>query len=308
MPRLSITGSFVAMITPFDSEGAIDYGALQDLIGFQAENGSSALLFMGSTGEVSMLSTEERHELIRRTVEMRPAGMPFFYGCSGPTTDAAVDMTRFAADNGADGAIITAPAYICASPDDLVDYFLTIADAVDLPLGIYNNPPRVQSDMHWNQLLQIFEHPNYVVHKESTTRVGQVAQMLAAKPDASIMCCDSPNLGLVLATMSLGGHGTANMTGNLAPRELATISTPWQNHDDVENFRETYVRILDLWHYVYAWTNPVALKSLMNAVGLPTGDLRRPLRMLEGPDLERGIRIVAELGLAEQYGWKATGR
>ena len=182
--------------------------------------------------------------------------------------------------------------------------FLEVADAVDLPLGIYNNPPRVKSDLHWDQLLRIFKHPNYVVHKESTTRVGQVAQIIAGRPDVSIMCCDSPNLGLVLPTMSLGGHGTANMTGNIAPAEIATISTPWKSYADAEAFKETYLRILPLWHYVYSHINPVALKSLMKAVGLPAGDLRRPLKNLEGEALAKGVNIVRELGLDQRYGFR----
>ena len=92
-------------------------------------------------------------------------------------------MCRFAKDNGADGAILAAPAYICAPEADIERFFLDIADATDLPLGIYNNPPRVKSDLHWDHLLRIFKHPNYVVHKESTARVGQVAQVLAGKPE-----------------------------------------------------------------------------------------------------------------------------
>jgi 4-hydroxy-tetrahydrodipicolinate synthase len=300
---MMIEGSFVAMITPFNTDGGIDYGAFAELIEFQRANGTSALLFMGSTGETSMLSPEEKRELIVRTADMKPGDMPFFYGVGGNTTEAAVAMARFAEANGADGGIVTAPAYICAPTDDLVDYFLEVAEASDLPLGIYNNPPRVQSDMHWDQLLRIFQHPNYVVHKESTVRVGQVAQLIAAKPDVSIMCCDSPNLGLVLPTMSLGGQGTANMTGNIAPRELAAISTPWTTYDDAERFKEEYLRILPLWHYVYAWTNPLALKSLMRAVGLPVGDLRRPLKMLEGPALTEGLDIVHRLGLDIEYGY-----
>ena len=144
--------------------------------------------------------------------------MPIFFGCTGNNTEATIANVRFAKDNGADGAILAAPAYICAPEGDIERFFLDVADATDLPLGIYNNPPRVKSDLHWDHLLRIFKHPNYVVHKESTARVGQVAQVLAGKPNVSVMCCDSPNLGLVVPTMSLGGHGTANMTGNIAPR------------------------------------------------------------------------------------------
>src|SRR5690606_14729198 len=168
-------------------------------------------------------------------------------------------------------------------------YFLEVADATDLPLGIYNNPPRVKSDLHWDQLLRIFKHPNYVVHKESTTRVGQVAQVLYGAPDVSVMCCDSPNLGLVVPTMSLGGHGTANMTGNIAPAELAEISRPWTSPEVSTSFRESYLRNLQLLHYSYSAINPVAIKSLMKAVGLPAGELRKPLRALEGEPLLKGL-------------------
>ena len=179
-----------------------------------------------------------------------------------------------------------------------------MADATDLPLGIYNNPPRVKSDLHWDHLLRIFKHPNYVVHKESTARVGQVAQVLAAKPKVSVMCCDSPNLGLVVPTMSLGGHGTANMTGNIAPTELAIISTPWTSYAEAENFKTTYLKLLPLLHFTYSAINPVAVKSLMKALSLPAGDLRKPLTNLDGEALAKGVRIVQELGLDKQYGYK----
>jgi 4-hydroxy-tetrahydrodipicolinate synthase len=211
---------------------------------------------------------------------------------------------RFASENGADGAILAAPAYICAPEADIERFFLDIADATELPLGIYNNPPRVKSDLHWEQLLRIFKHPHYVVHKESTARVGQVAQVLAAKPNVSVMCCDSPNLGLVVPTMSLGGHGTANMTGNLAPAELAAISKPWSSYAEAENFKNTYLRVLPLLHFTYSAINPVAVKSLMKALGMPSGDLRKPLTGLDAEALAKGLRIITELGLDQAYGYK----
>ncbi|UGA49301.1 MULTISPECIES: 4-hydroxy-tetrahydrodipicolinate synthase [Dickeya] len=303
MSREKIEGSFVALITPFNDNGSVDFGAFETLLQFQEQNGTAAVLIMGSTGEVSMLSPEERREIIRRTARFNSGKMKIFFGCTGNNTDTTIDYVRFAKDNGADGAIIAAPAYICASESDIEHYFLEIADATDLPLGIYNNPPRVKTDLHWTSLLRIFRHPNYVIHKESTTRVGQVAQVLAGNPDVSVMCCDSPNLGLVVPTMSLGGHGTANMTGNIAPAELAAISRPWREAGDAERFRNAYQHLLPLLHYTYSAINPVAVKSLMKAVGLPAGSLRRPLRDLDGDALERGVRIVAELGLREKYGF-----
>lgn len=303
MAKKKVTGSFVALITPFNEDGSVDYEAFRTLLRFQEENGTSAVLMMGSTGEVSMLTQKEREQIIVETAKMKTGKMQFFYGCSGPSTAATMDNLRFAKDNGADGAILAAPPYICASESDIESFFLEVADATDLPMGIYNNPPRVKTDLHWDQLLRIFKHPNYVIHKESTARVGQVAQVLYGRPDVSVMCCDSPNLGLVVPTMSLGGHGTANMTGNIAPAEMTTISTPWDSPEQSVRFREAYMHLLPMLHYSYSAINPVAIKSLMRAVGLPAGALRKPLTGLEGKALQNGLNIVRDLGLAKKYGW-----
>ena len=304
MPKKKMTGSFVALITPFNKDGSVDYAAFRTLLKFHEDNGTSAILIMGSTGETSMLSPEEKKKIIVECAKMKKASMPIFFGCTGNNTDSTIAAVKFARDNGADGAILAAPAYICAPEDDIERFFLDVADATDLPLGIYNNPPRVKSDLHWDNLVRIFKHPNYVVHKESTARVGQVAQVLASRSDVAVMCCDSPNLGLVVPTMSLGGHGTANMTGNIAPVELATISTPWTGYAEAENFRNAYLSLLPLLHYTYSAINPVAVKSLMKALGMPAGDLRKPLSNLEGEALARGIRIVRELELDKKYGYQ----
>jgi 4-hydroxy-tetrahydrodipicolinate synthase len=304
MLNKKLSGSFVALITPFNKNGSVDFAAFRSLLRFHEEHGTAAVLIMGSTGETSMLSPEEKKKIIVETTKMKTAKMPIFFGCTANNTEATIADVKFAKDNGADGAILAAPAYICAPEADIERFFLDVADATDLPLGIYNNPPRVKSDLHWDHLLRIFKHPNYVVHKESTARVGQVAQVLAAKPNVSVMCCDSPNLGLVVPTMSLGGHGTANMTGNIAPAELAVMSTPWASYAEAESFKVTYLRLLPLLHFTYSAINPVAVKSLMKALGMPSGDLRKPLTGLDADALGKGLRIVADLELHKAYGYK----
>ena len=308
MAHIKPRGSFVALVTPMNDDGSVDMEGFRTLLQFHAENGTEAVLIMGSTGEVSMLSPDEKKAIVSETAKMDSGGILKYYGCSGNNTQATIDMVRFAKAEGADGAIIAAPSYICASNDDIADYVEEVCDAVDLPIGFYNNPPRVKTDLHWDDLLRLAKHPNMVVLKESTTRVGQVAQMCAAKPDISIMCCCSPNLGLVVPTMSLGGHGTANMTGNLIPREFAAISKPWENTEDALNFRQAYLHNLDMLHYAYSTINPVAIKSLMRAVGLPSGPLRKPLKPVAGDHLQRGIDIVTRLGLDRIYGYKIDGR
>lgn len=304
MSHIKPTGSFVALVTPMNEDGSIDYEGFRELLQFHATHGTSTVLIMGSTGEVSMLSPEEKKKIITETVKMRPDGMQMYYGCSGNNTDTAIEMVRYAKGEGADGAIIAAPSYICAPNEDIADYVEEVCDSVDLALGFYNNPPRVKSDLHWDDMLRLAKHPNMVVLKESTTRVGQVAQMCAAKPDLSIMCCCSPNLGLVVPTMSLGGHGTANMTGNIIPAEFAVISKPWEDAADAVNFKDAYLHNLDMLHFAYSAINPVAIKTLMRAVGMPSGPLRKPLKPMDQKGLQRGLEIATRLGLDEKYGYK----
>lgn len=307
MAHIQPSGSFVALITPMNDDGSIDYEGFRTLIDWHANNGTSALLIMGSTGEVSMLSPEERREIVRRTVAMRKPGMTMWYGCTGNNTDTTIDYVKYAEAEGADGAILAAPAYICADNGAITDYAIEVMDNTDMACGFYNNPPRVKTDLHWTDLLRLSEHPNMVVLKESTTRVGQVAQVCAAKPDMAIMCCCSPNLGLVVPTMALGGHGTANMTGNLIPQEMAVISKPWGNGDDAFNHRAAWLENLPALHFAYSAINPVAVKTLMRAVGLPAGPLRKPLQPLKSQGLEQGLAMVSALGLDTKYGFK-TGK
>ena len=299
------TGSFVALVTPMNADYSIDYGGFETLLDFQREAGTSSVLIMGSTGEVSMLAPEERHAVVRETMKHRQAGMPQWYGCTGPTTEATIAYVEQAAAEGADGAVITAPAYLCAPNADIVRFFLDVADASPIPIGVYNNPPRVKTDLGVEDVLQLSEHPRITVLKESTARVGQVGSICAASPDISIMCCCSPNLGLVVPTMSLGGHGTANMTGNVIPAEMAMISTPWgDDGEQALRFRAEYLRCLPMLQFAYSAVNPVPVKTLMQAVGLPAGPLRRPLTPLDAAALASGLAIARALELDRRYGYR----
>jgi 4-hydroxy-tetrahydrodipicolinate synthase len=304
MGKRILTGSFVALITPFKDDGTPDIEGFGKLIEFQAQNGTSALLIMGSTGEVSLLTREERHRVITETIPFKRTGLPLFYGCTANNTQETIAMVRYAARAGADGAVITAPAYVYAPVDAALQYFLEVADASPIPIGIYNNPSRVGTDLPAEAIIRLADHPNIAIDKEAMARPGQIAQILAAEKEMSLMCCDSPHLGLVPAVMSLGGHGTANMTGNIAPREMAVISKPWKDHQDAVDFRETYLRLLPLIQFTYSKVNPVPVKSLARVLGLPAGDLRRPYLNMTGQALRVGVEVVQRLGLAEQYGYR----
>lgn len=303
MPHIKPKGSFVALVTPMNNDGSIDFEGFRTLLNWHAENGTEAVLIMGSTGEVSMLSPEERKLIISETAKMKPGNMQMYYGITGNNTATTIDYARYAKAEGADGAILAAPAYICADNDAITDYAMEVLDSTDLAMGFYNNPPRVKTDLHWDNLLKLAKHDNMVVLKESTTRVGQVAQVCAAKPDMSIMCCCSPNLGLVVPTMALGGHGTANMTGNIIPREMAVISKPWETGEDAFACRAAWLDNLAMLHFAYSTVNPVSIKTLMRVVGLPAGPLRKPLQPANPAVLQKGLDTVRDLGLTEKYGF-----
>jgi 4-hydroxy-tetrahydrodipicolinate synthase len=259
---------------------------------------------MGSTGEASLLTKEERHRIITETMAFKKHGLPLYFGCTANNTGETIAMVRYAARAGADGAVVTVPSYVCPPVEAALQYFLEVADASPIPIGIYNNPIRVGTDLPAEVILRLADHPNIVIDKEAMARPGQIAQILAAGKDLSLMCCDSPNLGLVPAVISLGGHGTANMTGNIAPREMAIISKPWESYDDAVRFRETYLKLLPLMQFTYSRVNPVPVKSLARVLGLPSGSLRKPYLNLTGLDLRRGLEIVERIGLTAQYGYQ----
>src|ERR1700739_117686 len=129
MPKQKITGSFCALITPVNKGGSVDFAAFKSLLAFQEQHGTKAVLIMGSTGETSMLSPEEKKKIIVETARMKSANMPSSYACTGNNTESTIANVRFAKDNGGDGAILAAPAYICAPEADIERFFLDVADA-----------------------------------------------------------------------------------------------------------------------------------------------------------------------------------
>jgi 4-hydroxy-tetrahydrodipicolinate synthase len=303
MTEKRLTGSFVALITPMNHDYSVDFEGFKVLVDFQAENGTAAVLLMGSSGEVSMLTPEERHAIVERTIGYRPDGVEMWYGATGATTEATIGYARQAAECGADGVIVAAPPYITADNESIVQYFLDVAEASQVPIGIYNNPPRVKTDLGPEDILRVAAHLNVTVIKESTKRSGQVAEVARAKPTVSLMCCCSPGLGLIVPTMSLGGHGTANVTGNMIPAEMAEISTPWTDPQVAMRFQDSYLRYLPMLKFAYSEVNPVPTKSFLDAVGMPAGPLRRPLRPVSREALETALRFARELGLDQKYGF-----
>ena len=290
-------GSMVAMVTPFSVDGAIDFGAIKALVEYQRERSTRTLFFMGVAGEGSALSCMEHEAVIVRTRAMQPPGMNFVYGCTGNSTDDTIARVTVAAAHGADAAVITLPPNIGPDQKQAIGYFRDIADRAAIPLGVFNNPARLLTDLDAKSALRIFTHPRYVFHKEGTQRTGQIGLILKEDPPVTFLADDSPDADILVTSMALGARGIANATGNLFPAEMARLAEPWSGGTDLSAFRAAYFRILPVMHFLYGFRSPIAVKGMMNALGLPAGELRRPLMPLPVLEVEKGMRIILESGL-----------
>lgn len=296
-------GSLVGLPTPFDHNEQIDFGAFQALVDYHVENGSDALFVMASTGEPTLMTFEERCEIVKRLVKMCKGRIPAFFGATLPTTELTVKFTKFAEAEGADGLIFSAPAYIMPSQIALYEFVKTAMQSVSIPVGLYHNKPRTGVMLTAANLERLSkECPNFCVLKESSNdnqhieetcfRIGKQVNILAVEP---------PQTGNILLIMTLGGKGLSGSASNVIPREIVEICKPWTTMEQMEKSKAVYFENYKLLTMLNNYTNPVAVKAAMNLMGLPGGYLRKPNLSLDGPDLEALKAVLEEYHLVGKY-------
>ena len=300
-------GSWVALITPFDAEGKLDIQGFERLVDFQVSNGTGGLLLMGSTGEPTSLAQEERRAIIQEMAPYCRGKIPVFFGVTCGSTDMTIELAQFAQEKGADGILVVVPPYIAPPQSAVFDYLKTVCRSVDISVAIYNNPARVIVNIDPPTIARLVEAcPNLVADKEAVPSVVQLASVMeGTKGRLRLLCCDAPNYALVIPTLGMGGHGTANVTGNVAPREMAELSKPWGSWEDVVKGRSLYFEYLPLMEAAYSATNPVAIKAMVKLMALPSGDPRPPLPKIEGNKLKPLEEVIGRFKLREKYGRKA---
>ena len=297
-------GSWVALITPFDTNGKLDIKGFKRLVNFQAANETSGLLLIGSTGEPTSLSQEEKREIISEMVPYCQGRIPAFIGVTSGSTAATIELAQFAQEKGADGILVVVPPFI-APPQTAIYHFLkSVCQSVNIAVAVYNNPARVIVNIDPLTIVRLAEEcPNLVADKEAVPNVSQLASVMeGTKGRLRLLCCDAPHYALVIPTLGMGGHGTANVTGNVAPREMAELSKPWRSWEDVVKGREFYFECLPLMEAAYSATNPVAIKAMVKLMGLPSGDPRPPLPKIEGDKLKPLEDVISRFMLARKYG------
>ena len=296
-------GSWVAIPTPFTEEDEVDFEGFEKLINFQAENGTDGLLLMGSTGESPALTMEERRDILDRVLAYAKGKIPVFAGTTCGNTKQTIELTQYGQEAGADGALLVVPPYLRPSQEGLYEHFKGVAEAVDIPIAIYNNPGRVGVNIDANTVIKLAEIPNIVADKEAMPNVGQLVQIRREAGDRlNLLCCDAPGFSLIVPTLALGGHGTANISGNVIPQEMAEMSKPWRSWEDVERTRELLFTYFPLMAGLYSLTNPVVVKAALRLLGLPSGHVRRPLLDMSESDARLLKQVLDELGVTDRYG------
>ncbi len=301
MKKYNVEGSWPAVVTPFDDKDEVNNDVLRQLVGFQAGNNSTGLLLMGSTGEAILLRPDERKKIIDTVLDEARGKIPVMVGVAAMTTRQTIENARYAKEAGADLGLIVQPPYIKPKQSSLYKYFKDVADAVDIPLAIYNNPERCGVNIEPETIARLSRHPNIVAIKEAGPNpYGVMRTIELTRGDFNVLCCDCAFYALIPVVMASGGKGTSNVTGSLCPREIATISKPWTDYDDVLNMREALYKYLPLIRMMYSETNPVPLKYAMSLVGADVGKPRKPLMELSEQNQKTMRQTMERLGIMDE--------
>lgn len=297
-------GSWVALVTPYNHRGDVDMDCFRRLVDFHVSNGTNGLLFMGSTGEAPLLTMGERRSIIAEMTAYCRGKIPAFHGITCSTTAETIEQARYAEEQGADGIMMIVPPYIAPPQSAVFEYFRAVCQSTRIAVALYNNPARVVVNINPETIIRLVQEcPNLVADKEAMPSVQQLASVMdGTSGRLRLLCCDAPGHGLVLPTLALGGHGTANVAGNVIPREMAEMSRPWRSWDDVLRSRELYFENLPVMEAAYSHTNPVAIKAMVRLLGFPAGDPRPPLPTLNAEQMRPLEELVVRLNLRERYG------
>jgi 4-hydroxy-tetrahydrodipicolinate synthase len=222
------------------------------------------------------------------------------------TTEASVEFARFCEAEGADGVIFTIPPYVLIPQTAAYAHLDTCMGSISIPCGIYNNPSRLGVNIEAETIAKLAQaHPNFIVDKEAMPNVKQLVQVKRlCGEQLHLLCCDYPNYSIVLPTLAVGGHGTANIGGNIIPEEQALFSRPWDSMEKLEECRQLYFKYFPLLQALYCFSNPIAIKAALRILGLPCGNLRKPYQELQGKKLMELQNIMEELGVIAKYSVK----
>lgn len=271
---MKLEGVYTALVTPFDGNGKVDVKALRRLVDFQIEGGVQGLVPIGTTGESPTLDGEECREIIGIVVEQARGRVPVIAGAGSNCTAEAVHYTRDAKEVGASATLHVAPYYNKPTNEGFLRHFRAIADAVDLPLIVYNIAGRTGKNVENAVMLELSQHRNIVAVKEASGDLNQVMDLAAKRPDGFAILSGDDNLTLPI--MALGGSGVISVASNLVPDRVAAFVRAILS-GDWNGARKMHYDLLPLFRALFLETNPVPIKAAMAMKGMIQETYRLPM-------------------------------
>lgn len=285
------TGSIVALVTPF-KDGKVDYHKLGELVDYHIENGTSAIIPCGTTGESPTLTHEEHGEVVGKVIEVSNGRIPVIAGTGSNNTSEAISLTSHAKETGADGSLIITPYYNKPTQQGLYDHYKAILEKVDIPIIIYNVPSRTGVSISPETVARLFEFKNIVAIKEATGDIDQASQILNLC-DIIVLSGDD---SLTLPIMSVGGKGVVSVLANILPREVSELVASFLK-GEIENTQRLHKSLFPLCKAMFIETNPIPVKTAMKLLGRLNGEMRLPLCNMSDEHEGQLKKILEEHGL-----------
>lgn len=286
-------GSGVALVTPFTGN-RVNYDKLGEMLEWHIEQGTDAIIICGTTGEPSTMTEEEQKEVIRFTVEKINKRIPVIAGAGSNSTTHAIEMSQYAEKVGADGLLHVTPYYNKATQRGLIAHFTAIANAVNIPIILYNVPGRTGVNILPATLAELANHPNICAIKEASGNIAQVAEIARLVPDDFYIY--SGNDDMIVPLMSLKGDGVISVVANITPKDTHDLVQKFIE-GDVKGSCDLQLKMKPLIDSLFIEVNPIPVKTAMNLMGFEMGNLRLPLVDMSNENLEILKDRMTEYGL-----------
>lgn len=288
-------GAGVAIVTPFTENKEVDFDKLKELIDFQIENGTDAIIICGTTGEASTLTHEEHLECIRVCVEHVNKRVPVIAGTGSNCTETAIYLSKEAEKYGADGLLVATPYYNKTTQKGLIAHFTAIANAVSIPIIMYNIPGRTGLNIQPETAVTLAKNvKNIVGIKEASGNMSQVAKMMSLADG----CIDlySGNDDQICPILSFGGKGVISVMSNIIPKDTHDIVAKYLA-GDVKGSTQLQLKTNEIFSALFCEVNPIPVKKAVELMGLCGGTLRSPLVEMEPQNVDRLKKAMRDYGL-----------
>ena len=279
------TRAGVALITPMNEDGSVNYEKLRELLEFHVANKTDAIIICGTTGEASTLSDEEHLECIRFACEVINKRIPVIAGTGSNCTQSAIELSKEAEKSGVDGLLLVTPYYNKATQNGLKAHYKAIAKEVNVPIILYNVPSRTGTRLAPQTVVDLcHEVPNIVGVKDATGDISEVAELMSlAKGTVDVY---SGNDDQIVPVLSLGGKGVISVLSNILPKETHDMVASYLEGDVVKSC-EMQLKYFDLVKALFCEVNPIPVKKALNLMGMEVGSLRLPLTEMEDANAKR---------------------